>query len=107
MKKSELKKLIKEAVNIELKQKYNDIINQNYEAFLDTIGKEYEEVFSRRLFNLFEKYKKQFGEKHPLEFEWNKKSSLNESKKTLKQVTEEISFGVNKIKQMLKDKGYV
>lgn len=110
MKKSELRQIIKEEIqSVELKNKFNKFINDNYEAFLDTIGKEYEEVFSRRLFDAFEAYKEKFGEKHPLEFEFHNKTNLNESQigQNYEYFYNRISKGVDTIKKMLKDKGYV
>ena len=61
-----------------LKEKYNQAIDKEYQNFIDTQGGEYEEVFSRRLFNLFNSYEKKFGEKHSLEHTLNNTKHLNE-----------------------------
>lgn len=112
MKKSELRQIIKEEIqNVELENKFNKFINDNYNAFLDTIGKEYEEVFSRRLFDVFKLYKEKFGKKHPLEFEFFNKTNLNESQKLniqqeMKNLMGDILESNKKVKQLMKQKGY-
>lgn len=114
MKKLELRQLIKEEIQNELKDKFNKAINSTYENFILSIGAEYEEIFSRKLFNLFEKYKEQFGKKHPLEFEWGKKSSLNElsesqklnTQQEMNQLLEDGKIRLKKIQQSMKSKGY-
>ena len=103
MKKSELTKLIKEEIKNITKIKKEPIqgginwIFPNGEVIWIAPGDE----MSRRDF----RYKENWDL-------YNKeiiKESLSESQESqkLKKYAENISFGVNKIKQMLKDKGYV
>lgn len=65
--------------------KYNELIDRYYKVYKETIGKEYEEYFSRKLFNLFDSYEKKFGKKHPLD---NAEKSIKENES----VSEEIKF---------------
>ena len=51
----------------DLKQRYNYEIKRYRIPYLDNIGKENEEYYSLKLFDLFDAYTKKFGEIHPIE----------------------------------------
>ena len=71
--------------NSDLKQRYDYEIKRYHRYYLDTIGKEQEEYFSNKLFDLFNSYEKKIGEKHPLENAINHEAELRRSEVGAKQ----------------------
>lgn len=61
----------------ELKQRYNFEIKKCFTDYQNNIGKEYEEFFSNKLFNLFDGYEKKFGKPHPQEIRMQLQSKVN------------------------------